>query len=96
MKDSIARDEVRCLQERVKILEKAEPDFIIRQCPKCKHETVQVKKSNRGDTMTGHSFYIGFTEICLPWSPDYDYTVCTNCGIKVECVTETTCREYRD
>ena len=88
MKDSIARDEVRCLQRRVKMLEKAEPDFIIRHCPKCKHETVQVKKYNSS------SFYIGFTEVRPPWSFNYDYTVCTNCGIKVECVTETTCKEY--
>ena len=90
MKDKVVREDIEVLSERLSTLEKKEPDFVIRQCPKCKHETVQIKKYNTRD------WYIGFYRICPSWSPNYDHTICTNCGIKVECVTETVCKEYKD
>lgn len=89
MKDKVAREDIEVLRERLDSLEKKEPDFVIRQCPKCKHDTVQVKKWDYDCSLSAATFY-------AMANPNYSYTICTNCGIKVECVTETVCKEYKD
>ena len=61
--------------------------ILIRVCPKCKHETPQVK----GDgVLKGGAFYGWLSH----QHKDYDY-LCLVCGSKLECITETTCKPMK-
>ncbi len=75
MRDKEARKDINFLKAHV---------LIVRECPKCKHETPQIK---------------GGGVLVFSWIPpaykNYDY-LCLVCGAKLECVTESTCRVIKE
>ena len=79
MKDKEARDSIRGIKRSIEHLTR----LVVRDCPKCKHETVQSM-----ELKTPHS-----SRYLLPYEPrepDWDY-LCLVCGSKLKCVTLTKC-----
>lgn len=79
MKDKDARVRLRILEEVVSSCLKA----VVKDCPKCKHETPQVENKFRDIP----SFYYSY--------PNYDF-LCLVCGSKLRYTTATTCRIVKE
>ena len=86
MKDNYAREQIKELEielgSRIMDLERKLSKFIVRHCPKCKHDTMQVVEwDSNSSTCT---YYISRP-------PPLDSYRCLNCGSRIECETKEIC-----
>lgn len=94
MKDKNARRDIEYIIDRLRKEEDTTYNFInrfdnitIKECNKCKHETVQLKKFDINlCTDENISYYQAHSET--------QYFLCTVCGSTTTCETETVCKPY--
>ncbi len=100
MKDEIAREKVSRLKadtrwkmeeighEMAKLEKRLLEGLSVRDCPVCKHETLQ-KKGEESFPLSGSHL-----SIQTGWEP-YDY-LCLNCGSKLVCKTKQVCTVLKE
>ena len=85
MKDQEARDNIKELQDSVTRLNELTGglnDLSVRDCPKCKHPTLQQAR---------------YTPYSFTWvGTSLDYRQCLTCGSKIVCIDKTVCKVLKE